>query len=518
MKIKRILCLGTCIINATLPILIASSCIQKNENEKDSSNKDNHKQTKIEQTVINFSDPSGNVLNTFILKNISNNLLEEIKVLVPQNYLLPQSVTNEQLKVNEINDIKLIQTKVSDELWNQYIQLKTQIETLLKENENNQIIAKRISYLKSLLSDAPSENKDLEDIRIRNYLFSFQRELNIDDDLIKHYQNKFKHLNNLTSQILTFLDSLLNKLTDSENKNNLSNLKNLLLNWKDYNLNSPYWENELNFLFGSFVNLFKYWFNTLEQTTETQTNIKQFNEYLSGLNALTLRIIKAGDENDPINFNPYLFNELFENIINFWSNDLLNLEIKTIKNELSTFNNVFANKLASLNNEFNSKKDFYADKYLLTFNEFIDIKDQDLRTFKTLTSIINNLNNQYLNLVVEIDKLIAKFSLLNFYNQKFDQISFDNKYQELKNQLANLINKFKNDNLKIIHTNLISEINNVYNNYLDKDNKNVQENLTQINDILQNLKKLNLEENNAFVNLVNLFNNYYDVILNILES
>ncbi len=226
--------------------------------------------------------------------------------------------------------------------------------------------------------------------------------------------------------------------------------------------------------------------NSLNEIKKNLYDYVSFKEYNKKINELE----------EKINFN----NKKYDNVLNNQINNINNIneETQDFKNKFKEIKDILANyeKEKIMQNNENTKlneiklKDIM-NKNVFLQNDFTNLKDE-INKFKNEVAISINDKNRIIN------ELELKYNSINIYDNKFNKINND--LNRMKENMKNLSRA--NEELKIMNTSNISNLNNYKYNMIDNDVEN------KIHIIL---KKLNLTE--LDINRLNQVSHSYEDLL-----
>ena len=351
------------------------------------------------------------------------------------------------------------------------------------------------------------------------------------------------------SQIYTLLDSLQKKVNNNQNPENNQNQLNVDINvFKSFGVvnndnelntkgfktfNQPTENKNTNQLYqtsSSFPKTFKSTtknFDTNKNNYQYFSNTTQNN--FNNLNYYEIKNIVRNEfadlilsyQKDLINNTKYLENKIedteskLKGVINSKSLDNLNETAQMLNTFLNNnnFNNNFDNfnkfNNNSINNNLENKLDLISkSNYDKKFNEI----DRQMTSMNSLMKTLKETFDTNMFDFIKYNKIKKDQETKNFVEQEF----FDNSINEIINKQNNMFQNFENNN-----RNVAGKIGDLYNNVnqLKNENESIDRKLVEINDIRNELGKLN-EELFGIKNRINfsLLDNLNGININNLKN
>ena len=377
------------------------------------------------------------------MKNIQN------YAAVTNNEILKYKGENNQLKimVNSMKKSLLKITQEKKELNNQLMNQKKQIQNL--EGNTNANYNKTIIGLQQELEQLRkiTENNNYKSIEYEQQINNLQNILNEKDELINQYKDSIQKIKN----------NNMNKMNNQNDIFNLQKINNSLM-------------------------------NQLQSKNKEIENLKRLSNY------------KGNDNQKIIELNKIINDDKQQ--MQLLNKQITELKMGKTENEQNDLINKYKNEINELNNAF------------LKANSIIEEKDIMIKKLKENTNSGNNLQlkieqlNKHINQLEQenknlTDEIFKNNNLqnddnINALNMKISNLKGENEYyknkaEELQEQIKNIQrteNKNNNFNDNILEM-IYDDKNNDELHLIKKENQNLEYNVSQLNQKIANLNKLN---------------------------
>ena len=377
------------------------------------------------------------------MKNIQN------YAAVTNNEILKYKGENNQLKimVNNLKKSLLKITQEKKELNNQLMNQKKQIQNL--EGNTNANYNKTIIGLQQELEQLRkiTENNNYKSIEYEQQINNLQNILNEKDELINQYKDSIQKIKN----------NNMNKMNNQNDIFNLQKINNSLM-------------------------------NQLQSKNKEIENLKRLSNY------------KGNDNQKIIELNKIINDDKQQ--MQLLNKQITELKMGKTENEQNDLINKYKNEINELNNAF------------LKANSIIEEKDIMIKKLKENTNSGNNLQlkieqlNKHINQLEQenknlTDEIFKNNNLqnddnINALNMKISNLKGENEYyknkaEELQEQIKNIQrteNKNNNFNDNILEM-IYDDKNNDELHLIKKENQNLEYNVSQLNQKIANLNKLN---------------------------
>ena len=399
---------------------------------------------KLKTTLNDKNNNLYDISNKFTgMKNIQN------YAAVTNNEMLKYKGENNQLKkmVNSMKKSLLKITKEKKELNNQLMIQKKQIQNL--EGNTNTNYNKTIIGLQQELEQLRkiTENNNYKSIEYEQQINNLQNILNEKDELINQYKDSIQKIKN----------NNMDKVNNQNDTINLQKINNGLM-------------------------------NQLQSKNKEIENLKRLSNFKGNDNQKIIELNKIiNDDKQQIQLLNKQITELKIGKAESEQNDLIN----KYKNEINELNNAFLKA-----NSIIEEKDIMIKKLKENTNS-----DNNLQLkIEQLNKHINQLEQENKNLTDEIFKNdnLQNDENINALNMKISNLKGENEYyknkaEELQEQIKNIQrieNKNNNFNDNILEM-IYDDKNNDELHLIKKENQNLEFNVSQLNQKISNLNKLN---------------------------